>query len=170
MNSVVYAVRNKSSKVLFVLLENMVDGKMRIINPEGKILIVPDGLFEPGFLVSWDEMAATFTSAQISSLKDGKQKKAPATKRVPKGIPMKPGVEEIAATWKSSRLTFFKHKIEPLRDSLSFSIEIAGKGTFVISKAEFKKVFNDVVISVQYWKEGDFSYGEFPDKALPFLR
>ncbi len=170
------AVRNKSSQAVFVLLETLVDGKMKIINPEGKVLTVPDGLFEPQFAVRREDFDKTFSAAQIQTLREGTDKRRTTTttrRTASRGaalVSSKVSRGEIAATWKSTRLTFFKHKIEPLRDNLCFAIEVEGKGTFVMSKAEFKKFFNDVEISNSYWRDGDFSYSDIPEKANQFLK
>lgn len=81
-----------------------------------------------------------------------------------------PGPRGVVVTWSSPRLAFYRHKIEPLGSHQSFRVQVDGVGPFEIPKEEFLAVFNDVVMSPSYRREGFFSYPEIPDKARRFLK
>lgn len=172
----VNAIRNTNSKILFILVEKTLDNKMTIINPQGKVLTVPEGLFEEPFLVSQDSFIDTFTQEQVQAIekyvsksrssgirKDG----SPVKKRRKKAEPLKFG---LGAEWNSTKLTFYKHKIDPLSETQSFKITIEEVGIFTITKSDFSRIFNDVVISTSYWEEGSFTYDNLPDKAKKFIK
>lgn len=171
----VNAIRNINSKILFILLEKTADNKMTIINPQGKVITVPEGLFESPFLVSQDKFIETFTQEQVQAIEkyatksrsSARKSSGTVKKRRKKAEPLKFG---IGAEWNASKLTFYKHKIDPLSDSQSFKITIEEVGIFTITKSDFCKLFNDVVISTSYWEEGSFTYSNLPDKAKKFIK
>ena len=172
----VNAIRNTNSKILFILLEKTPDNKMTIINPQGKVLTVPEGLFEEPFLVSHDRFIDTFTQEQVQAIEkyvsksrssSAKRDGSTVKKRRKKAEPPKFGV---GAEWNSAKLTFYKHKIDPLSETQSFKITIEEVGIFTITKSDFCRLFNDVVISTSYWEEGSFTYSSLPDKAKKFIK
>lgn len=73
------------------------------------------------------------------------------------------------AQWQSSTLTFYRHRIESLKPNDVFSVVIEGHGTFQITKAEFQRVFNNVVMNADYRTQGFFKYEELPDEARAFI-
>ena len=103
----------------------------------------------------------------ISDYKRSKAQKRSSTLRsstkkavVPRGI---------VVSWNSSKLTFYKHRIEPLQPTQSFSINIEGVGKFVCSKKDFLSNFNEVVISTQYKHDGLYTFSTIPEKAFKFI-
>ena len=79
------------------------------------------------------------------------------------------GYGGIVASWNSSKLTFYKHKIEPLSPLQKFSINIEGVGKFICSKKDFLSNFNEVVISFQYKNDGLYTFSTIPEKAMKFI-
>ena len=79
----VQAIRNLSSGKLFVLVEEAPDQKMTIINPEGKLITVPEGLFGDPEEVVKDSFLVTFTEAQVAGIakhiKTGRRTRKKAT-------------------------------------------------------------------------------------------
>lgn len=75
-----------------------------------------------------------------------------------------------AVQWASSTLTFYRHRIESLKANDVFSVLIEGQGTFQITKAEFQRVFNNVVMNADYRTQGFFKYDEVPEEARPFIQ
>ncbi|MCB9228686.1 MAG: hypothetical protein H6618_03660 [Deltaproteobacteria bacterium] len=174
------AVRNLNSGQIFVLLDDSPDQKITVINPKGNTLTVPAGLFEESFSVGMDRCAEYLTDLQVQALQKTSsmgrrraQSSATGTSRTRltksrskvKTTPK----HGIGAEWSCDKLTFYKHKIEPLSETESFKIHLDRTGVFQISKAVFQRLFNDVVMSTDYWKEGAFSYQELPEKARSFI-
>ena len=73
-------------------------------------------------------------------------------------------------TWSATRLTFYRHKIQPLAPHQTLCITVDGVGDFEMTKEDFLSAFNDVVMAPSYRSEGIFSYPEVPEKALRFLK
>lgn len=94
----------------------------------------------------------------------------PRSPRKAAATPVKVVPGRIAANWASERLVFYRHRIDPLRPSEQFQVKIQGVGTFQITKADFQRVFNNVIMSPQYRSQGMFSYEQVPDEAMPFIR
>jgi hypothetical protein len=67
------------------------------------------------------------------------------------------------------RLGFRANVIEPLKWSDSFRIDTPD-GSFLMTKAEFYRVFPNVVKSESYQVKGLYHYPTTPQKALQFLR
>jgi hypothetical protein len=74
----------------------------------------------------------------------------------------------VVAEWKADVLTFYRHRIEPLRDIESFVVHVEGQGSFKMTKAEFQRVFNNVVMSSAYRTHGIFKYPSIPAEAENF--
>lgn len=75
-----------------------------------------------------------------------------------------------AAQWSSNELTFYRHHIDKLRDNDIFAIAIEGHGTFQITKSEFQRVFNNVIMDPEYRTQGVYRYRDFPPEAQPFTK
>ncbi len=71
-------------------------------------------------------------------------------------------------TYRSTRLTFVRDEIEPLRLHERFGIETP-VGTFEMSKGDFRSTFPNVAASKSYQDSGRYSYSQTPRKAQKFL-
>jgi hypothetical protein len=74
----------------------------------------------------------------------------------------------LVAEWTAPRLTFYRHKIDPLRIKDSFRISVEGEGVFHMTREQFQETFNDVVLASSYRENGIFTYNVTPEKALRF--
>ena len=72
--------------------------------------------------------------------------------------------------WSADTLVFYRHKIDSLMSNEVFAVVIDGHGTFTISKAEFQRKFNNIIMSPEYRTQGIFRYSSIPDDALPFIK
>ena len=72
--------------------------------------------------------------------------------------------------WSSDSLVFYRHKIENLRPNDVFAIVIEGRGTLQMTKAEFQRVFNNIIMSAEYRNQGIYRYQDLPEEALPFIK
>lgn len=70
--------------------------------------------------------------------------------------------------YKATRLLFRAEVIEPLKDSDVFRVHTP-EGTFSMTKADFYKVFSNVVKTKSYRDRGIYHYPKIPTKALVFL-
>lgn len=66
------------------------------------------------------------------------------------------------------RLCFKSSYIEPLNDGDEFQVETAREGTFRFTKAEFYRIFPNVVKSISYRENGIYHYPVVPRKALAY--
>lgn len=188
---------NKKNQTKFVLLEEHANGICMVINPKGEILHVGLHLFEEEpvllekkdwssisdlqltrFCQYMDELEAKEEKqrqVQIQATKLNKvdvaisnykqqQRRRSSYSRSSKVEP-----QGLATTWNSSKLTFYKHKIEPLGLNQSFAINIEGVGRFLCTKKDFLSNFNEVVISSQYKNDGLYSFSIIPEKAYKFI-
>lgn len=73
-----------------------------------------------------------------------------------------------AVTYAFYRLGFRADVIEPLRDQDVFRVDTPG-GSYQMSKAEFYRVFANVVASASYKEGGLYHYPAPPGKAAQFL-
>jgi hypothetical protein len=71
--------------------------------------------------------------------------------------------------WSSDKLVFYRHKIEGLKPNDVFAVVIEGHGPFQMSKAEFQRKFNNIIMSPEYRGHGIHRYDVIPDEALPFI-
>ena len=71
-------------------------------------------------------------------------------------------------TYTHPRLCFKASYIEPLNDGDEFQVETAREGTFRFTKAEFYRVFSNVVKSISYRENGIYHYPVVPRKALGY--
>lgn len=72
--------------------------------------------------------------------------------------------------WSSDGLVFYRHKIENLRPNDVFAIEIKGRGILQMTKAEFQRTFNNVIMSPEYRSQGIYRYAEIPEQAAAFIK
>ena len=71
-------------------------------------------------------------------------------------------------TYTHPRLCFKSSFIEPLKEGDVFQVETAKDGFFRFTKAEFYRVFPNVINSVSYRENGIYHYPTIPRKALPY--
>jgi hypothetical protein len=87
-----------------------------------------------------------------------------------RGRSIAPGEDWASTTYpkyESARLLFRASIIEPLQPSDSFCV-ITPDGAFKMTKADFHRVFANVVRSRSYLKNGYYHYPTIPQKAEPF--
>ncbi len=193
------AVRNRKNQKLFIVVDDTIEARYKVINPAGETLILPDLLFDEDPLqVPPSDAEKEFSPEQLEALKIHREKVAaqeafersrpkpppravepvtipPSKPRAPRSSSPKKELASsqrrgLGAQWNSPMLTFYKHKIEPLGGKQSFRISVDGIGDFELTKDEFLAQFNDVCMSVKYRSEGQFSYSQIPDKALRFKK
>lgn len=76
----------------------------------------------------------------------------------------------IVDRWSASNAVFYRHKIQPLRANDRFEMTVEGVGSFIMTKDDFERSFNDVVMSHRYQKEGIYSYAEVPERLEVFRK
>lgn len=195
---VIEAVRNRKTQKLFIVVDDSLEKRYKVINPAGEVIVLPDLLFEEDPLpISGEQVKVEFTSEQLESLAKYQEKMAilakaaqdrpppprPEPERQPAPKPRSASSSRsrsksdsassrrgLGAAWNAPRLTFYKHKIEPLAPKQTFKITVEGTGEFEISKEDFLAHFNDVVMSSSYRADGLYSYPKVPDKALRYLK
>lgn len=191
LESIIEAVRNRKTQRLFIVVDDSLDMRYKVINPSGEVLILPDALFdEDPLTIPAEQFQAEFTPEQLKALEQfnaqvAAQARAPSPKPVVTNVadapkrqvptkrskaPTGPVRRGLGAEWSAPRLTFYRHKIDPLHAKQSFKIRVEGTGEFEITKEDFLAQFNDVVMSVTYRSEGLFSYPSVPDKARRFIK
>jgi hypothetical protein len=67
-------------------------------------------------------------------------------------------------------LVFYRHKIENLKPNDVFAIVIEGHGTLQMTKAEFQRTFNNIIMSSEYRSQGIYRYAQIPEEALAFIK
>jgi hypothetical protein len=186
------AVRNRKNQKLFILVDDTLDMRYKVINPEGETLILPDVLFEEDPVsVPSSKCAENFSEIQLSTYVDYRSKEAEAARKqaerkpepvrttvVPPKQPPTPRKKMVpistkrglGASWSGQKLTFYKHKIEPLAPKQTFRVVLDGVGTFEITKEEFLAQFNDAVMSQKYRAEGYYTYMALPEKAKKYIK
>lgn len=206
--SIIEALRNIKNGRLFVCLEATESpGKVRVINPNGDVLVVKEELFELEPLeIPASQFNEHFTGEQLQAFKQWlveqaeraieEQRRAeaekhqaaqeptrriatsstpartrpPGQRREPKNVVISNYRGRVAAQWNCERLTFYRHKIDPLALTDQFIVRVDGEGEYQMTKAEFQRVFNNVVMSSSYRSTGLFSYNETPPEAARFLK
>lgn len=187
----VEAVRNRKNQKLFIVVDDSLDMRYKVINPAGETLILPDTLFdEDPVTVPSSDYTTEFTNEQMVAYQEFRVKELEAARKAaerraepvrtvvvpPKPAPTRkksppvPQKRGLGASWSSPKLTFYKHKIEPLSPKQTFRITVDGVGQFEISKEDFLAHFNDVVMSPKYRAEGYYTYPSMPDKANKYLK
>lgn len=105
------------------------------------------------------------TSSAAPRAKAGSARKEGLIDRKATSVGRRPAVQ-----WASSRLTFYRHRIDALKPNDIFAIQIDGQGTFQITKSEFQRVFNHVVLNSEYRTQGVFHFEEIPEAAKAFIQ
>lgn len=189
------SVRNRKNGKLFVIVDDTLESRYKLINPQGEMIILPDLLFdEDPITVPKSEFEAEFSPEQLEALEKHliKQaalaaaealrptpprvvetvREAPARKprSMGKAVPKTSTRSGLGAQWNSPRLSFYKHKIDPLQPKQTMRITVEGLGVFEISKEDFLNTFNEVVMSPSYRADGLYTYPSMPEKAKRFLR
>lgn len=167
-------VENKKSGSIFVYLEQKSGINISVINPDGNVIDVPSIIFNEKRSISSVEANSLLTTAQVKALnakpkrqsKDGGKTTRTIAKRKKKTKGSKVG---LGAEWTSSRLTFYKHKIEPLDLKQWFVIDVESVGKIKMTREEFNSEFMDVILKEDYWKHGSYAYLSFPEKAEKFI-
>jgi hypothetical protein len=190
------AVRNRKTQKLFILVDDTLGTRFKVINPGGEMIILPDLLFdEDPIFVPPAEHGTEFTPEQLASLRKHQEKMAeearkardrppPAPTRIEPPPPPRPRSQGaprakkttqpqrrgLGASWDAPRLSVYRHKIDPLDPKQTFRITIAGTGVFEITKEEFLAQFNDAVMSPSYRADGLYTYPQIPEKARKYLK
>jgi hypothetical protein len=185
-------VRNRKTSKMFLVLDDSHGDRYELMTPAGDVKILPSVLFDgepvtikesevPADLVQAlrDREQRIIDAERLAAERERQAKLAPARKTI---VPAKKaprrrsqkqpekGQPGVKAVWKSDRLTFYRHKISPLKFNQKFRIEFYEGGAFEITKAEFESHFNDVVMSPSYRSEGHYSYSQFPEKARKYMK
>jgi len=198
LDSQIEVLVNSRSGKMFVIVDDRHDEKVKVINPLGKTMVVPWDLFaDQPLSLSSEEAAAQLSPEQLSALealnqqalnqvemqKQAQHRKveearapAPSAPRTrsssssrPKKDP-KAHLRGMGSSWRSTKLTFYRHHIDPLGPKQSFRIEVEGVGQIEMTKQDFQNNFSEVVMSAGYRSDGIYSYPSFPEKARRFLR
>jgi hypothetical protein len=195
--SQIEALRNQRTGKLFIILDPDVgSGKAKVINPAGEVLDVATVIFDidgPVTITS-AQYAESFAQAQLVKLEnwesqiravDEKRRLERAARtsqarpqdaakrrssRTDGLIAKSQGTRRPIASWSSDNLVFYRHKIEPLKTNDVFAVHIENVGIFQITKSEFLRVFNHVVMDQQYRTNGIYKFREFPDEAKSYLQ
>jgi hypothetical protein len=115
----------------------------------------------------------TLASAYVLALPEAEAKainaikEAALTRTVADALPAEKGVPVPIATYKFSRLCFKRDVIEALAPNDSFRVETP-VGTFQMTKADFYRVFPNVVQSRSYLNDGVYHYRRLPGQAAEF--
>ena len=80
----------------------------------------------------------------------------------------KQNLSSLKITYENSRLCFLREKIDPLNGNDAFQIKTHNDGTFIFTKDEFEKTFENVIQSRSYREKGIYHYPTPPSKALRF--
>jgi len=194
LESSIEAVRNRKTHKLFIVVDDTLDTRYKVINPSGEMIILPDLLFdEDPLTVPPEQVSVEFTREQLDAYqafleREAEQARLEALQPKPRPAPERIQVEPprrrtpptrkketgpvkrgLGASWRTPRLTFYRHKIEPLGAKQTFRIIVEGTGTFEITKEEFLANFNDVLMSPSYRSDGLYTYKEIPEKARKYF-
>ncbi|MEZ4743782.1 MAG: hypothetical protein R3B45_15275 [Bdellovibrionota bacterium] len=164
--------KNIATQKYFVFLEHCERNQMKLINPLGKVLTVPAHIFEKPESIHTTDFSNYFTKEQLDAvektLKPTSARKVSTTrKKKVKKLGVKTG---LGATWNAPNLIFYKFHIEPLDPKQSFRINLESGKVFEMLKEEFNNVFSDIILSVEYSREGAFSFDKIPDRAIKYLK
>lgn len=191
----VQAVKNKKTQKLFILVpEDASGGRVRVINLNGNSVLMERHFFEDEVLnIEEDRFPDSFTAEQIAGLSRLKQRisdqaererlakekqslkstRATTTRRstAKKGRVLSKATKigAIMDQWTSATLIFYRHKIHPLRANDRFCIHVEGHGRFIMSKDQFERTFNEVLMSPKYRQDGIYVYDSIPQRAFQYL-
>lgn len=192
----VEALRNDRTGKLFIVLEYGANpNRVKVINPNGDVLDVATIIFdmENPVQVVLADFSAEFSSEQLTQLElyaDQERERIRLQANRPSNsdnlksstrvVPTRRKARETSesssprrghvVTWESDFLVFYRHHIEPLKPNDAFAVRMPGVGTLQMTKAEFQRVFNNVVMASSYRVHGMFKYDIIPDEAKPFIR
>lgn len=132
-------------------------------------------------LTNWDQEASRIAERQRleRASRASQQSAAKATPKARAGSSRREGIidkttsssgKRAKVEWESDGLVFYRHKIETLGPNDVFAVNIKGKGRLLMSKAEFRRVFNNIIMSPEYRSGGIYRYDTIPDEALPFIK
>lgn len=191
LNTEIIALKNKKTGNYFIYLEDIIEDKIKLINPQGEIINISLNLFEDQFFnISMDKLNNYFTKEQIETYLKYNQKleelnnlikanskpiqkiinpKYYKTQRHSDKPKDKIIISNPKKSWSSSKLIFYRHYIDALKDNQYFSIVVENIGTFKMSKKEFINNFSEVIISEKYKVNGFYIYEQIPQKAYKFL-
>ncbi len=194
--NVLETVRNVRTAKLFIVLErDSAPGRIRVINPDGQIVEVTQLIFEPDpVFLDEERKAVEITASQLATfnnLQNQDEQRSKILQDLRQGtiktpVRANPRDSETKSTktrrsgpvdpqtgkviyWESERLTFYRHKIDPLKPGDAFEIKLANNQKLKMTKAKFFQVFNHVVMSAQYRSQGYFTFEALPDEAKDFL-
>jgi hypothetical protein len=192
-------LRNRRNGQVFILIEDNMMGRVYVINPNGETLSMPTNMFEPDpDVIEGDAILKELSQEQLSTYhkyqdqlnksveleterrKEMIQKaKVQAQQPPPKPRSSTSRAKLVKQTrspqtkkivWSSSKLTFYRHRIEPLHLNHKFAIEVYDVGVFEMTREQFNQVFSDIILSSAYKQNGLFSYDDIPEKAQRFLK
>jgi hypothetical protein len=194
--SSVEAVKNERTEKLFIVLNWDAGGNnISVINPAGEVRDVVQLIFkmDERLRISEADYKKMFSPEQIVRLANyendrassirrvSQEKTAKVTKSSSSRVRTTKKIEGLiesrkatagrrpAVSWTSAVLTFYRHRIEGLKPTDAFEIVVEGVGTLKMTKAEFQRVFNNVVMDPDYRSQGVFRYMDFPEEARIFL-
>ena len=201
---IIEALRNAKNGKLFICLEACESpGRVRVVNPNGDVLVVMEELFElEPIEITADKIIEVFTAEQLATLQrwlidqadeaerirlnpppvaverptrsvvssPSNKPRLPSQRREPKNVMITKARGRVAAEWVCDRLTFYRHRIDPLQLHEQFVVKVEKEGDYQMTKAEFQRVFNNVIMSPTYRASGLFSYTATPPEAAPFLK
>lgn len=169
----IQASKNIATGKYFIFIEECDRSQIKLINPEGKMLVVPAHIFEKPVSISRDNFEKCFTQAQLEEVEKQSKPKAvrkTVTKKTSSKVVKKGTKTGLGAEWDSDSLTFFRHFIDPLDAKQTFKINLGAGKIFEMSKEDFQMVFSDVILSVEYSIDGSYSMSEIPDRAQKYLK
>jgi len=175
----------KSSKYFIIIDDDLPSFKVRVVNPSGDIINLPKTLFHPEIIeIDSSKFLKNLNEKQIDAYThyQDRQKLLASSNRTTSRHQIKKKSSKqyrsknpretggIRTTWKSLKLTFYKHKIAPLKSKDRFIILTEEKGKLIMSRSEFEQTFSEVLLAKEYRIDGFFSYHTFPEKAKKFLK
>jgi hypothetical protein len=82
--------------------------------------------------------------------------------------PLKPRAEGRVVEYRATRLLFRRSVIDPLPANGIFRVVTRDHGTFQFTRAEFERVFDNIIDTVSWKRDGIYHMARPPKKALPF--
>jgi hypothetical protein len=187
------AVMNERTEKWFMVLDRDVgDNKFKVINPLGDVLDVVKLIFKVEDMrqIAKSDYEKFFSKEQIAKLgtwehvshaveqkkkleraaKASQQPSERGSKTKKEGlIDRSANLKRPVAQWACPELTFYRHRIENLKPNEVFAVQVEGIGIFQITKAEFQRSFNNVILNTDYRTQGVYRYDTFPEEARKFL-
>jgi hypothetical protein len=192
-------LKNRRNGQIFILIEDNLVGRVQVISPNGETLSMPTNMFEEDSdVLEGDAILKELSQEQLDAyhkyqeelnksveLETERRKemiqKAKVQAQLPPPKPRSsttrakvvkqtrsPQAKQII--WSSTKLTFYRHRIEPLHLNHKFTIQVYDIGLYEMTREQFNQVFSDVILSSAYKQNGLFSYDDIPEKAQRFLK